>query len=93
VTVSRSIGRYLLEDLTSCGGMGEVWKARDEMLGRLVAVKLLYSKADDVQGRARFLREARTAARLVHPNVVPTTQESSIATSNQATWSGRTTAP
>jgi eukaryotic-like serine/threonine-protein kinase len=64
-----SIGRYLLEELISRGGMGEVWRARDQVLNRPVAVKLLYAEEDPAAG-TRFLREAQAAARLVHPNVM-----------------------
>ena len=64
-------GRYAVERTLGHGGMAVVYLARDAELGRLVAVKVL---ADHVAGdesfRARFLREARLAARLSHPNVV-----------------------
>ena len=50
--------------------MGEVWKAEDTHLLRIVAVKLLRPEmAGDDEWKARFLREARTAARLSHPNI------------------------
>ena len=50
--------------------MGEVWKAEDTNLLRTVAVKLLREEmAGDTEWKARFLREARTAARLSHPNI------------------------
>ncbi len=53
------------------GGMGAVWLVRDRMLDRLVALKvLLAARAGDAE-RERFLREARTAAKLEHPNIVP----------------------
>jgi hypothetical protein len=53
------------------GGMGAVWLVRDRMLDRLVALKVLLTGAGGEAERERFLREARTAARLVHPHVVP----------------------
>ncbi|MDF1504813.1 serine/threonine-protein kinase [Roseisolibacter sp. H3M3-2] len=54
------------------GGMGVVFLARDEPLDRLVALKVLPAAlAAQPATRERFLREARTAARLAHPNVVP----------------------
>jgi eukaryotic-like serine/threonine-protein kinase len=53
------------------GGMGSVWLARDRMLDRLVAIKVLLTSAASDATRERFLREARTAAKLSHPNIVP----------------------
>ncbi|MDP9241137.1 MAG: serine/threonine protein kinase, partial [Actinomycetota bacterium] len=67
-------GRYRLDSKIGQGGMGTVWRAYDEFLGRTVAVKEidLPRLADFDQGelRERALREARAAARLTHPNVV-----------------------
>ncbi|MBC7841671.1 MAG: serine/threonine protein kinase [Gemmatimonadaceae bacterium] len=53
------------------GGMGSVWLARDRMLDRLVAIKVLLTSAASEATRDRFLREARTAAKLSHPHIVP----------------------
>ncbi len=53
------------------GGMGSVWLARDRMLDRLVAIKVLLTSAASDATRDRFLREARTAAKLSHPHIVP----------------------
>ncbi len=65
-------GRYSLERELGRGGMGIVYLARDVGLDRLVAIKLLPpSLAAKPTLRERFLREARTAARLSHPNIVP----------------------
>lgn len=62
---------YRIERLLGVGGMGEVYLARDRDLPRPVALKLLTPIAgDDRDVRARFLREADTAARLSHPNIV-----------------------
>lgn len=66
--------RYRMVRSLGEGGMGQVWEARDQALGRTVAVKLISvlagggSHADEA--RARFLREARITAALQHPNVV-----------------------
>jgi eukaryotic-like serine/threonine-protein kinase len=65
------IGRYELERQLGHGGMASVYEARDTGLERAVAVKLLAENlAGDEELRKRFLREARLAARLSHPNVV-----------------------
>ncbi|WP_234366039.1 serine/threonine-protein kinase [Streptomyces albireticuli] len=62
--------RYRLGELLGRGGMGEVWQARDEVLGRQVAVKLLLDGDGDESAAGRFRLEAQTAARLNHPQVV-----------------------
>lgn len=63
--------RYLLGSLIARGGMAEVWTARDEVLARTVAVKLLHVHlASDPSFIARFRAEALAAARLTHPNIV-----------------------
>jgi eukaryotic-like serine/threonine-protein kinase len=62
--------QYLIVDPLGAGGMGEVYRARDEQLDRDVAVKVLpASTFDDPTARARLVREARAAAALNHPNV------------------------
>ena len=64
-------GRYALFDVLGTGGMATVWRARDEMLGREVAVKVLSPQyAADPAFRARFEREARHVAALSHPRLV-----------------------
>lgn len=65
-------GRFSLDREIGRGGMGVVYLAREVRLDRLVAIKLLPPQfADQPALRERFLREARTAARLSHPNIVP----------------------
>ncbi|MBV9513267.1 MAG: protein kinase, partial [Mycobacteriaceae bacterium] len=65
-------GRYQLISLLGRGGMGEVWRAHDKATDRVVAIKLLPSLlADDDTFKARFRREARAAARLDTPHVIP----------------------
>jgi PAS domain S-box-containing protein len=64
--------RITLRGLHSSGGIGEVWRAYDEVLGREVALKRLRrDKADSASSRARFFREARLTGQLDHPGVVP----------------------
>jgi hypothetical protein len=63
-------GRYKLLHELGAGGMAVVWRARDEVLGRPVAVKVLAGRfAGDPQSRARIRDEARAAATLSHPNI------------------------
>ncbi len=62
--------RYELLAPLARGGMGQVWRARDRLLGRPVAVKILRSEfTDDPDFRARFRSEAQHAAMMVHPNI------------------------
>jgi serine/threonine protein kinase len=64
-------GRYTLLAVLGTGGMATVWRARDEMLGREVAVKVLSPQfAADPEFLARFEREARHAAAVSHPRLV-----------------------
>jgi eukaryotic-like serine/threonine-protein kinase len=63
---------FVVECEIGRGGMGVVYRARDIRLDRLVALKVLPPNLAGVEDvRERFLREARTAARLAHPNIVP----------------------
>jgi serine/threonine-protein kinase len=63
-------GRYRLAERIAGGGMGEVWRAQDEVLGRLVAVKIMRKEyADDPTFLERFRAEARHAAGLSHANI------------------------
>jgi len=65
-------GRYQLVDLLGRGGMGEVWRAFDTAMNRVVALKVLPANlADDAQYQARFRREAQAAASLDEPHIVP----------------------
>jgi serine/threonine-protein kinase len=64
-------GRYTLLTVLGAGGMATVWRARDEMLGREVAVKVLSPQhATDPEFLTRFEREARHAAAVSHPRLV-----------------------
>jgi len=72
-TLQRAVGgRYVLERRLGHGGMGVVYLAREVSLERRVAIKLLTpDQALQPNARERFLREARTAAQLSHPGIVP----------------------
>ncbi|MFJ8563234.1 PQQ-binding-like beta-propeller repeat protein [Streptomyces sp. NPDC093514] len=63
-------GRYELQQLLGRGGMGEVWAARDGVMQRSVAVKLLQAQLGTTEGEKLFFREARTAGALSHPGIV-----------------------
>src|SRR6202789_836525 len=65
------LGPYEVLELIGAGGMGEVYKARDQRLGRDVAVKVMpASFASDPERLRRFEQEARAVASLSHPNIL-----------------------
>src|SRR5262249_16821929 len=64
------LGSYEMVGAVGAGGMGEVYRARDTRLGRVVAIKILSDAvADDPERIARFEREARALAALNHPHI------------------------
>src|SRR5215471_13319262 len=69
--IGKVIGHYRIESLIGVGGMGEVYLARDERLGRKAALKLLPdSLTTDETQLSRFKNEARSASALNHPNIL-----------------------
>jgi serine/threonine protein kinase len=65
-------GRYQLIELLGRGGMGEVWRAHDTEIDRVVAIKMLLPHyAQDPDFEKRFMREARAAGRIDDPHIVP----------------------
>ena len=69
--VGQTLGNYRIESRLGAGGMGEVYRAVHTRLNRPAAIKVLHAnQAEDPTFQARFLREARAAAALSHPNIV-----------------------
>src|SRR5262245_51243874 len=68
--IGRRLGHFFITAPIGSGGMGVVYRARDEQLHRDVAIKLISTTAfDDPAARARLIREARTASQLNHPHI------------------------
>jgi len=71
VKLPERIGKYQVVAHLGRGGMGNVYKAHDPLLERMVAIKVMTDEAHvDAEARTRFMREARSAARLNHPNII-----------------------
>jgi len=69
-TAHRVIGRYEIQRPIGAGGMGVLLLACDPMIDRLVAIKLMCEGLESSTASERFMREARSAGRLHHPNIV-----------------------
>jgi len=68
--IGRSIGRFRITAPLGQGGMGAVWRARDELLGRELAIKILDEKLAQIEdSRRRFRHEATIASQLDHPGI------------------------
>jgi eukaryotic-like serine/threonine-protein kinase len=66
----RRVGKFELHELIGEGAMGAVWKAYDSVIRRYVALKLLSRAGRSADAKDRFMREARAAGALQHPNIV-----------------------
>ena len=70
--IGRSVGRFQILERIGQGGMASVWKARDELLGRFVAVKILNDAIPNTASvRSRFRHETEIAGMFEHPAIVP----------------------
>src|SRR2546425_9899252 len=71
IAAGRKLGRYEIRSKIGAGGMGEVYRARDEKLNRDVAIKVLpASLSQDSDRLLRFEQEAQAAGALNHPNIL-----------------------
>src|SRR5439155_10649520 len=70
VTLGETVGRYQVRRQLGSGGMGQVYLARDVVLGRSVALKIVGLDRGAEYSTEQFLHEARAIARLNHPNIV-----------------------
>ena len=69
--VGTTVHHYQFLEKLGAGGMGEIWKAQDTRLNRIVAIKILTSaSAGDPERRRRFIQEAQAASALNHPNII-----------------------
>lgn len=70
LATNQVVGHFVLLEKLGAGGLGEVWKAHDQTLGRIVALKFVTSAARESGGGRELLKEARAASALNHPNIV-----------------------
>src|SRR4051794_10019533 len=69
--VGQSILHYQILQKLGAGGMGEIYRAQDTRLNRVVAIKVLSGGvSSDPDSRRRFIQEAQTASSLNHPNII-----------------------
>src|SRR4029079_4997588 len=69
--VDHTLTHYYIVEKIGVGGMGDVYRARDERLGRDVAVKVLPAEfVTDPERKKRFIQEAKAASALNHPNII-----------------------
>ena len=76
----QTLGHYQVLEKLGAGGMGEVYKARDTHLNRMVAIKLLRAeRMVDAGRKQRFIQEAQAASSPNHPNIVVILAERALA--------------
>ncbi len=93
--IGSTLAHYRITGELGAGGMGEVWRAKDQKLGREVALKVLPADvAEDPERLARFEREAKVLASLNHPNIATLFGLETVTSgSGSGTGSGSTTRP
>lgn len=85
-TAPSRISRFEIEGKLGAGGNGVVWLARDPMLDRKVAIKVLHNN-DNADALQRLVREAQAAAKVVHENVIGFTKSGSSRHACVSRWS------
>lgn len=87
-------GRYRVEARIAVGGMATVYRALDTRLDRILALKVMHpSLASDASFVERFIREAKSVARLAHPNVVQVFDQGTDGGTSTWRWSTSRAAP
>ena len=71
LTAGTRLGTYEITAPLGAGGMGDVYRARDDRHDRVVAIKVFSNERSSPDGRERFLREIRVVAQLTHPHILP----------------------
>ena len=72
IEAGTTLGPYEIEEAIGAGGMGEVYRARDTRLDRIVAIKVLPAHlAENPELRQRLEREAKAVSSLSHPHICP----------------------
>ena len=86
-TIGTQLGPYRIVARLGAGGMGQVYRAHDERLGRDIALKVLPPETmADENARARLIREARTASSLNHPHIAHVYEVGRTPTISTSRW-------